>query len=101
MRKKTLLIAYDIASPSRLGRVHRLLKKVAIPVQYSIFITRLGPGKLKQLIVDLKMLIDAKEDDVRIYEIPEQFEVELLGRQQLPEGITLQLNGLEKMLQQP
>jgi len=47
------------------------------------------------------MLIDAKEDDVRIYEIPEQFEVELLGRQQLPEGITLQLNGLEKMLQQP
>lgn len=101
MRKKTLLIAYDIASPARLGRVHRRLKKVAIPVQYSIFITRLDPRKLKQLIMELKMLIDAKEDDVRIYELPEQFEVKLLGRQQLPEGITLQLGGLERMLQQP
>ena len=31
------LIAYDIADPKRLVKVHRTLKRQGLPVQYSVF----------------------------------------------------------------
>src|SRR2546425_11381608 len=36
--QRNWLIAYDIADPRRLARVHRYLKRHAIPVQYSVFV---------------------------------------------------------------
>ena len=36
--RRNWLVAYDIASPRRLARVHRYLKRHAIPVQYSVFV---------------------------------------------------------------
>lgn len=99
MRKKNILIAYDIAQPLRLGRLHRYLKKVAIPVQYSIFVTTADPRKIREIIRTIRDIIHSREDDVRIYELPSDFQIQSLGRPLLSEGITLNLGGLERMLQ--
>jgi CRISPR-associated protein Cas2 len=83
------LIAYDIANPQRLARMHRFLKSRAVPVQYSVFATRSTPMKIGLLRADLAELIDPKEDDVRIYPIPEPAELAVLGRKALPEGLSV------------
>lgn len=99
MRKKSILIAYDISDPRRLGRLHRYLKKEAIPLQYSIFVTRTTRRKIREMIRTIRLIIHEKKDDVRIYELPSDFQVDLLGRSQLSEGVILKLGGLERLLQ--
>ena len=32
------IICYDITCPRRLGRIHRVLKRLANPLQYSVFL---------------------------------------------------------------
>jgi len=32
------IICYDITCPRRLGKIHRLLKQSALPLQYSVFL---------------------------------------------------------------
>lgn len=83
------LIAYDIADPRRLARVHRFLTSQAVPVQYSVFATRSTPMKIGMLKADLAGLIDLREDDVRIYPIPEPADLAVLGRKALPEGLSV------------
>ncbi len=101
MRKKNLLIAYDIRSPLRLGRLHRYLKQEAIAVQYSIFVTRKNQTALSEMIDRINERIDPGEDDVRIYELPTDYQVEMLGEPPLDDGYLLQIGGLERMLQKP
>lgn len=86
---RTWLIAYDIRDARRLARVHRYLKTEAVPVQYSVFVTRCGPHRLGRIRATLEGLIRVNEDDVRIYHVPDDPEVSTLGRQGLPEGIRL------------
>jgi CRISPR-associated protein Cas2 len=63
------LIAYDIASPRRLGKVHRFLKKEGLAVQYSVFLVQLSPALLKNLLANIEKIIDAQSDDVRAYPV--------------------------------
>lgn len=91
------LIAYDIADPRRLGRVHRLLKKVAIPIQYSVFLAWLNERQLRWLVGQLRDRIQAREDDVRLYHLPASAELTVLGKQWLPEGVQLFRNGVAVM----
>lgn len=81
------LIAYDIADPRRLGRVYRFLCRHAVPVQYSVFTTRCSPMKLGIIRVGLAELVDADEDDVRMYPVPEPAHLTVYGRKALPEGL--------------
>ncbi len=92
---RTWLIAYDITSPKRLGRVHRHLRKRAVPVQYSVFVVHDTPAYVGRLRNELMALIDARSDDVRIYPVPENPQLSLLGRRAMPEGVMLIRSGAE------
>ena len=88
-QKQLHLICYDIANPRRLGRVHRYLSAIAIPVQYSVFLANIRATEISALITDLEDIIDAREDDVRIYPLPSVPGIERIGATYFPEGIQL------------
>ena len=91
---KSWLIAYDVADPRRLARLHRYLKSKAVPVQYSVFVTRASAVQIGAIRSALADLIDPKTDDVRIYQVPDSPELVVLGTKALPDGIQL-LEGKE------
>jgi len=83
------IIAYDIGNPRRLGRIHRYLKKCAMPIQYSVFLIRCTPGELTELVRELERMIDPTADDVRFYTLPRKASIMTLGRQGTKPGIEL------------
>lgn len=91
--RRTWLIAYDISNPKRLGRVHRYLKTVAVPVQYSVFAAEETPRGIQRIRQALAEEINPKADDVRIYPLPDKLELHHYGRRPLPEGLQLLGNG--------
>ena len=90
-KKTSWIIAYDIASPRRLLRVHRYMKSCAVPVQYSVFMTRGNESFLDKILDNLAKIIHPKEDDVRVYPVPENPEVIWLGKKPMPSEVTLSL----------
>ncbi len=81
------LIAYDITSPRRLGRMHRYLSEVAVPIEYSVF---LATGELPWLLgvlTEAASLIDRSSDDLRCYPLPKRGLKQRLGRATLPDGV--------------
>lgn len=83
------LVAYDIADHKRLARVHRLLKQEGVPVQYSLFALRDTPQGVLRLKAKLADLIDPKDDDIRIYRLPERLSYVALGATILPEDLLI------------
>lgn len=63
------LVAYDIADPRRLRRVHRALRAVAIPVQCSVFLVHGTLKDIERLLEQLDLLIEPRQDDVRAYPV--------------------------------
>ena len=61
------IITYDIADPKRLNRIHRMLKRLAIPLQYSVFYIRMSDHQRDKLARLLERKINTREDDIRIY----------------------------------
>ena len=92
------LVGYDIANHRRLGRVHRFLKRHAIPVQYSVFVLRGDQRALDRVYAEIAQIINPKEDDVRAYYLAERCEVTVLGSQHLPPGVLLPVKGLSGLL---
>jgi CRISPR-associated protein Cas2 len=83
------LLAYDIADPKRLSRVHRTVRDYGLPLQYSVFLVVVNTQRLDQLLAQLDDIIHDKEDDIRVYPLPMQFDADQYGRQWLPRGIDL------------
>lgn len=81
------VIGYDIADPRRLQRVYRRLCAYATPLEYSVFLLLGSERDRQRCLADLAALIDAKEDDVRCYPLPERGFQGRIGRAGLPEGI--------------
>lgn len=81
------LVAYDIADKRRLGRVHRLLKKHGVPVQYSVFLVRASAAQMGALMAQTATLIREQADDVRAYCLPENGWSIALGSAILPEDL--------------
>lgn len=80
------LIAYDIASPKRLQRVHRYLTDNAIPLQNSTFLFTASRGRFEYCWAQLARLIDRREDDIRAYPLPaDSLRLELGSK--IPEGV--------------
>ena len=92
------LIAYDIANPRRLSRVHRTLKKQGLPVQYSVFTVVMKRKALLRLLDCLNALIKTAEDDIRCYRLPERAEIKTLGQQYFPEDVMLFTGGVNRFL---
>lgn len=86
---KLHLLAYDIADPARLQRVHRAVRQVGLALQYSVFLVAARAGELDSLLRELRGLILDAEDDIRVYPLPVRLEVQRYGRQCLPEGLDL------------
>ncbi len=91
------LIAYDIANPKRLSRVHRTLKKQGLPVQYSVFTVVIKRKALLRLMDAISQLIHPTEDDVRCYRLPENSDVKTLGRQFFPVDVMLFTGGVNRI----
>jgi CRISPR-associated protein Cas2 len=70
-QKAQWLVNYDIADPKRLARVFKYLKKEGIPMQYSVFSVEASNAKMGAIMAHLATLIDARDDDVRAYRLPE------------------------------
>ena len=85
----TWLLAYDIANPRRLGRVYRAVKKIAVPLQFSVWILRENGAGIARIKRELAALIDARHDDIRIYRIPMRPEMISFGTTLLPEDLLL------------
>lgn len=83
------LISYDITHPKRLMRLHRFLRKHAVPVQYSVFHYEGSAAAMGRLMADVEKRIDPKTDDVRGYLLPENLQLDTLGRGGLPTNAQL------------
>jgi CRISPR-associated protein Cas2 len=94
------LVAYDIADPKRLARVHRVLKQQGLPVQYSVFTVVLKRKALLRLLERISALIKQREDDVRCYRLPESDAVNALGQQYFPDDVMLFTGGVNRILTQ-
>lgn len=92
------LICYDISDPKRLGKVHRLLKKRGLPIQYSVFTTVLKRPQVLRLLESISDLIDEKDDDVRCYTLPRTVVTHSIGKQFFPEGVMLFTEGVNKII---
>lgn len=87
MGERAFVIGYDIASPRRLGRVHREMLKHACPLEYSVFLL-VGTERAKDAcLAGMARLMDKDEDDVRCYPLPSRGLQARIGRATLPEGI--------------
>lgn len=86
---KTWLVAYDIREPRRLRRVHRCLRKLGLPAQYSAFTVEADDVEIADHLARLELLIDVRVDDLRAYHLPAACPVWRLGQQSWPEGLIL------------
>ena len=92
------LICYDIADPRRLARVHRYLSGHAVPLQYSVFSALLRRRELDDLMAGVAERINPREDDVRVYPLPESPRAVTIGRSFLPDGIMLVKKGRDLLI---
>lgn len=91
--RRDLLVCYDISGPRRLRRVHRLMRKWGMPLQYSVFYCRLSDRERRRLEYALEGLIEISKDDVRVYRIRGFYAIEYRGVGSLPENIDYYLTG--------
>ena len=83
------ILAYDIANPKRLGRVHRYLKKMGLPLQYSVFLLTLDAQRRDKVLKHLQTLIHPRQDYVRLYPLPDNPDWVKLGKQFWDDGVLL------------
>ena len=84
---KAFLICYDICDPKRLRRVHKTIRDVGLPVQFSVFLANLKQGELDTLVETLSRLIDASEDKINFYHLSAAKEKICLGMPSLSDDV--------------
>lgn len=94
------LVAYDIADTKRLARVHNVLKKHGMPVQYSVFTVVLKLKDLQKMLDHINKLINKREDDVRCYRLPRNPKIDVLGQQYFSGDVMLFTDGVNRILTQ-
>jgi CRISPR-associated protein Cas2 len=92
-QRRLFLLAYDIADPRRLVRVHRTVRNSGVPLQYSVFLVPGTAADIDRLLAELDGIIERAEDDIRVYPLPQTLDVVQYGRQWLPLGIETETDG--------
>jgi len=88
--KANYLVCYDIRDPRRLTRVYKLLKGIGLHIQYSVFHCSLSWPNLLELKEKLKEMIDENDDDIRIYPLPSEEKVIVMGcGDRIPDGVEI------------
>jgi len=84
------LVCYDIRDDKRLRRVFGFTKKQGLHIQYSVFLCRFTWPELQRFKARLSELIDRKQDDIRIYSLPSQIRVIVMGcGDRIPDGVEI------------
>ena len=63
------MLCYDISNPSRLGKVHRIMKKEGISAQKSVFFVQKNEKDMKAFLGKLGRVIKKDKDDIRAYPV--------------------------------
>lgn len=63
------LVAYDIACPKRLRRVGRVLERLAVRCQKSVYLHRGGVASVARLLDEAAKLIDPAEDIIQAWRL--------------------------------
>lgn len=88
--KSSYLVCYDISDPVRLTRIFKFMKGRGIHLQYSVFYCRLTWPELLNLKEKIKEIINEREDDVRIYPLPSNNRVIIMGcGDRVPDGVEI------------
>jgi len=88
--KANYLVCYDIAEPRRLAKVYKFIKGKGLHIQYSVFHCSLTWPNLLELKDKLNSLINEKEDDLRIYPLPKEEKVIVMGcGDRVPDGVEI------------
>lgn len=86
------VIAYDIKDSKRLQRVHRILSKIALPFQKSIFLILSTEKNINKLLNRLNHYINEKEDDIRTYPVDSIKTFWIYGLSATPDLVTEPMN---------
>jgi len=63
------IVAYDIADPARLRRVHRIVRGFGDGLQYSVFQCDLSPAERVLLVEALTAAINHRDDSVLLIDL--------------------------------
>ena len=70
MQRYDFVVCYDIADKKRLLKIAKLLEKVSIRIQKSVFFyQKASKQDIKILVANLNGILNEKEDDIRIYQV--------------------------------
>lgn len=78
-RKDWYLLAYDIADPRRLKRMHYRMRREGVAVQQSVFLVQRNRRGMEQLLDELARLIEPAADDLRAYPVADPAEIWMRG----------------------
>lgn len=88
--KENYLVCYDIADEKRLRNVFKYIKQFGLHLQYSVFYCRFTWKELEKFKAGLKEIIDRKKDDIRIYPLPSELKVLIMGcGDRIPDGVNI------------
>jgi len=79
MSRGLYLIAYDITDDGRLNRVRHLLKGYSTGGQKSVFECFLSPSEVREVIRQIRTLIDPVEDRVHVFIMDARSRTHTLG----------------------
>ena len=78
-RRALYVVAYDVAKPSRLRKVHRTVKRFATGGQKSVFECFLTSSEREDLLTEARAIIDEDKDRLMLFRVEERAQPVLLG----------------------
>ena len=78
-RRVLYIAAYDVSEPSRLRKIHHVVKRFATGGQKSVFECFLTPSEREELLAEARALIDEDEDRLALLRVEERARPMLLG----------------------